>query len=65
MAETTRPALTQAQRESILAEQRRHSPPPPQAAGNPFATLCLNCYGRHAPPKDEICQHEPPKRSGT
>jgi uncharacterized OB-fold protein len=26
--------------------------------GNPFATLCENCYGRHAPPKDAICPHE-------
>ena len=28
--------------------------------GNPFATLCLHCYGRHAPPNDEICPHDPP-----
>lgn len=28
--------------------------------GNPFATLCFHCYGRHAPPHDEICPHEPP-----
>lgn len=28
--------------------------------GHPFATLCLHCYGRHAPPADEICPHEPP-----
>ena len=26
--------------------------------GNPFATLCNNCYGRHAPPNDELCPHE-------
>ncbi len=26
-------------------------------AGNPFATLCYRCYGRHAPPKDDICPH--------
>ena len=28
--------------------------------GNPFATLCMHCYGRHKPPMDEICPHEPP-----
>jgi hypothetical protein len=26
--------------------------------GNPYATLCLHCYGRHAPPRDEMCPHE-------
>ena len=54
--------LTPAQREAILAEQKRHWPLPPAAAGNPFATLCLHCYGRHAPPRDEICPHDPPRR---
>ena len=28
--------------------------------GNPFATLCSKCFGRHAPPKDEICPHVEP-----
>lgn len=28
--------------------------------GNPFATLCLHCYGRHAPPMDEICPRDEP-----
>lgn len=28
------------------------------ADGNPFATLCRHCCGRHAPPRDEICPHE-------
>lgn len=23
--------------------------------GNPWATLCQHCYGRHAPPRDDIC----------
>ncbi len=27
--------------------------------GNPWATLCLHCYGRHAPPRDAICPNEP------
>lgn len=31
--------------------------------GNPFATLCRHCYGRHAPPRDEICPRDPPPRS--
>lgn len=30
--------------------------------GNPFATLCMHCYGRHPPPYDEICPHEPPPK---
>lgn len=29
--------------------------------GNPVATLCFHCYGRHAPPRDEICPHPAPK----
>lgn len=29
--------------------------------GNPLATLCLHCYGRHAPPNDELCPNDPPK----
>lgn len=32
-------------------------------SGNPFATLCHHCYGRHPPPRDEICPHEPPPRA--
>ena len=28
------------------------------ALGNPYATLCLHCYGRHAPPFDDQCPHE-------
>jgi hypothetical protein len=30
--------------------------------GNPFATLCSHCYGRHQPPRDELCQKDPPIR---
>lgn len=25
--------------------------------GNPFATLCDHCYGRHAPPRGILCPH--------
>lgn len=28
--------------------------------GSPYATLCMHCYGRHKPPRDQICPHEPP-----
>lgn len=28
--------------------------------GNPLATLCLHCYGRHDPPRDVICPRDPP-----
>jgi hypothetical protein len=27
------------------------------AVGNPFATLCQNCYGRHRSPRDNECPH--------
>lgn len=23
--------------------------------GNPYATLCLHCYGRHQPPRNDEC----------
>lgn len=26
--------------------------------GNPYASLCLHCYGRHWSPKDDECPHE-------
>jgi hypothetical protein len=35
--------------------------------GNPFATLCDHCYGRHKPPRDKECTRaalpptEPPR----
>lgn len=28
--------------------------------GNPFATLCEHCYGRHRAPRDAECPHSPP-----
>lgn len=31
--------------------------------GNPFATLCQHCFGRHAPPNDELCPYDPPSRA--
>jgi len=31
--------------------------------GNPFATLCQHCYGRHRPPRDKECPHAPPPES--
>lgn len=27
-------------------------------AGNPFATLCDHCMGRHPPPRHALCRHE-------
>lgn len=32
--------------------------------GNPWATLCMRCYGRHAPPHGDICPNEPPSSNG-
>jgi hypothetical protein len=48
--------------EQILAKQRNDWPKDLAGSkqGNPFATLCSHCYGRHIPPRDEICPHDPP-----
>ena len=56
------PHKTTGRRESILAQQELDWPKhlAGAKAGNPWATLCLHCYGRHPPPKDEICPHNPP-----
>jgi hypothetical protein len=35
----------------------------PTANGNPYATMCMHCYGRHPPPRDELCPHDPPPRT--
>jgi len=45
---------------AILSRQERDWPKQRQGAaqGNPFATLCQHCCGRHPPPNDEICPHE-------
>lgn len=49
--------LTEAQREAVLVQQQRDWPKhlALAAQGNPYATLCQRCFGRHAPPRDEIC----------
>lgn len=51
--------------ESILAEQKKNWPKHIEGAeqGNPHATLCLHCYGRHEPPHGEICPYDPPSIS--
>lgn len=55
--------MNEAQRTSILKQQLDGWERAKEAGrkGNPFATLCLHCYGRHGPPQDEICPNEPPK----
>lgn len=56
-------SLTEAQRENILKRQLQGWEGAREAGrkGNPWATLCMHCYGRHAPPNDEICPYDPPK----
>ena len=56
--------LSEAMRQSLLAEQQRSWPRHIAGArqGNPWATLCQHCYGRHPPPRDEICPYDPPGR---
>lgn len=56
--------ITETHRQSILEEQIRDWPKHLKGAeaGNPYATLCWHCYGRHAPPKDEICSREELRR---
>lgn len=44
--------------EAILAKQKMDWPKHLEGSrkyGNPFATLCDHCYGRHEPPRNEIC----------
>lgn len=54
--------LSPAQRKTILATQLEQWPRDLEGGkGNPFTSLCLHCYGRHAPPRDDICPHSPPK----
>ena len=54
-------AMNETQKASILKQQLEHWKLALEfGKGNPYATLCLHCYGRHAPPKDEICPHDPP-----
>lgn len=56
--------LTEAQRDSILKKQIDDWGRAVEAGrkGNPFATLCLHCYGRHQPPLDDICPNDPPSQ---
>lgn len=47
-------------RSRILAAQQREWPQHLKGAemGNPFATLCDHCCGRHPPPRNTICPNE-------
>ena len=51
-----------ARREAELARQLKAWPEHLRGAkqGNPLATLCAHCYGRHAPPRDTLCTRDPP-----
>lgn len=51
--------------EKLLEQQKRDWPRRVEGGrqGNPFATLCQHCFGRHAPPNDELCPNEPPPES--
>jgi hypothetical protein len=56
-------ALTEKQREDVLQRQLVQWPRAiKEGKGNRYATLCFHCYGRHPPPRDEICPHDPPPR---
>lgn len=63
MADDAQTTIPPARREALLAQQIEAWPRDLAAAraGNPYATLCSRCYGRHAPPKDELCPHDPPR----
>ena len=56
--------ISEVQRQTILEQQQKNWPKTLALAkeGNPFATLCVHCYGRHSPPINEICPHDPPKQ---
>lgn len=49
--------MTKQQHARVLEKQVRDWPIHLKgaASGNPYATLCSKCYGRHAPPNNEIC----------
>ena len=55
-----------ARREAELARQLKAWPEHLRGAkqGNPLATLCAHCYGRHAPPRDTLCTRDPPPKGG-
>lgn len=56
--------LTAEQRGALLTRQQADWPRLVNlgSEGNPFATLCDHCCGRHKPPMDEICPNQPPPR---
>lgn len=43
--------------EPMIAKQHAAWPNAIKGAesGNPYATLCQHCYGRHMPPRDDLC----------
>lgn len=48
-----------AHQEALFAQQQRDWPKALAGGrqGNPFATLCDHCCGRHAPPNADLCPH--------
>lgn len=54
--------MKDAARQELLEKQIKQWPAAVAAGkkGNPWATMCLHCYGRHPPPHDKICPHDPP-----
>lgn len=57
--------LSDAQKATILKEQLAGWERAKEAGrkGNPLATLCLHCFGRHPPPYGDICPDEPPSNA--
>lgn len=55
--------MNEVQRETVLKRQLSGWDAAKEAGrkGNPLATLCMHCYGRHAPPMDDICPNDPPQ----
>lgn len=47
-------------KDDLLERQKKDWPRMREMArnGNPWATLCFHCFGRHAPPHTEICPQE-------
>ena len=59
MADRTQPLTDE--RYAIKLEQQRRDWEKHLAGarqGNPYATLCQHCFGRHSPPHNELCPHE-------
>lgn len=67
MTEKQETTAVQRRHDAILARQQQEWPARVLGAkaGNPYATLCQHCFGRHVPPRDEICPNAAARRAAS